>query len=31
MALLGIAVASGPLAWVWLRKRDARPATGWRR
>jgi cytochrome c oxidase assembly protein subunit 15 len=25
VALFGIAVASGPLAWVWLRKRDAAP------
>jgi cytochrome c oxidase assembly protein subunit 15 len=26
VALLGIAVASGPLAWVWLRNRQAAPA-----
>jgi cytochrome c oxidase assembly protein subunit 15 len=26
LALLGIAVAAGPLAWVWLRNRDAQPA-----
>lgn len=26
LALLGIAVAAGPLAWVWLRNRQAAPA-----
>ena len=26
VALLGIAVASGPLAWVWLRNKNAAPA-----
>src|SRR4051794_36671625 len=26
VALLGIAVASGPLAWVWLRNKQAAPA-----
>jgi heme a synthase len=26
MALLGAAIATGPLAWVWLRHRDASPA-----
>jgi heme a synthase len=26
LALLGIAVASGPLAWVWLRNKQAAPA-----
>jgi cytochrome c oxidase assembly protein subunit 15 len=26
LALLGIAVAAGPLAWVWLRNRNAAPA-----
>jgi heme a synthase len=26
MALLGIAIAAGPLAWVWLRNRRAAPA-----
>jgi len=26
MALLGLAVASGPLAWVWLRNKKAAPA-----
>ncbi|RYF15437.1 MAG: heme A synthase [Comamonadaceae bacterium] len=26
LALLGIAVAAGPLAWVWLRNREAAPA-----
>jgi cytochrome c oxidase assembly protein subunit 15 len=28
LALLGIAVAAGPLAWVWLRNRQAAPAQG---
>ncbi|MEJ5989816.1 COX15/CtaA family protein [Ramlibacter sp. PS3R-8] len=26
LALLGLAIASGPLAWVWLRQRQAAPA-----
>ncbi|HEY0822955.1 MAG TPA: COX15/CtaA family protein, partial [Ramlibacter sp.] len=26
LALLGIAVAAGPLAWVWLRNKNAAPA-----
>ena len=26
LALLGLAIASGPLAWVWLRNRQAAPA-----
>lgn len=26
LALLGIAIAAGPLAWVWLRKKNAEPA-----
>ena len=26
LALLGIAIAAGPLAWVWLRNRQAAPA-----
>ena len=25
IALLGIAVASGPLGWIWLRNRQAAP------
>ena len=25
LALLGIAVAAGPLAWVWLRNKKAAP------
>jgi heme a synthase len=30
MALLGVLLAMGPLAWVWLRHRHARPASGLR-
>ncbi len=26
LALLGLVIALGPLAWVWLRHRDASPA-----